>query len=236
MKIYLIPSAIGEGSFPYISDTVREIIAHTRYYFVENERSARRFMSALGTGVALQELVLFRLTKYSKLREVASQFLEIPEGSSVGVLSEAGCPGIADPGALVVQYAHQHGYEVEPLPGPSAIFMALMSSGMSGQKFAFHGYLPQDQTLRQSLLGQLELLSSNLQQTQIFMETPYRNEALLADTLKVCQPHTQLCIAAGLHTPQQFVRTLPIAQWRNVALPTLHKVPTVFLLSATLQD
>lgn len=233
MKIFLIPSPLGELSNPYFAESILEIIRTTDYYFVENERTARRFIGSLNTGRAVQELILFRLTKRTDFREVSTQFLEIPENSNVGVISEAGCPGIADPGALVVQYAHKKGYEVEPIPGPSSIFMALMASGFNGQQFAFHGYLPQDSKQRQQTITQLEGQAKRFGQTQIFMETPYRNKAMIEDVLKACSPHTSLCIAAGIHTEKQFILTRTVEEWRKKGVPNLHKIPTVFVMSCS---
>ncbi len=231
MTIHLLRSPIGEHSLPFFSEAFKEIVRNTQYYFVENERTARRFISSLETGKPVQELVLFRLTKRTPMREIAGYFMEIPANSSVGVISEAGCPGIADPGALLVQYAHQQNYTVIPLPGPSSIFMALMGSGFSGQQFAFHGYLPQDKKARQQAIQQLESFSTRWKQTQIFMETPYRNAALWADLLTHCQPQTALCVAAGLDSSQQFLKTQTVAEWKKDAVPNLHKIPTIYLLS-----
>jgi len=232
MNIFLIPSPLGDKSLPFFSESIKEIILTTDYYFVENERTTRRFISSLDTGKLVQELILFRLTKKSKLSEVTAQFLEIPENSNIGVISEAGCPGIADPGALVVQHAHKKGYHVEPIPGPSSIFMALMASGFNGQQFAFHGYLPQEPNQRQQAIIKLEGIANRHNQTQIFMETPYRNQAILEDILKVCSPNTLLCIASGIQSNEQFIKTNSIEEWRKSIMPSLHKIPTIFLLSS----
>lgn len=232
MQLFLIPTPLGEHSLAFFSDALRKIISEIDYFFVENERTARRFIGSLSVGRAVQEFVFYRVNKRTSYREVCTQFLEIPAGSRLGVLSEAGCPCIADPGALVVRYAHERNYEVIPLPGPSSIFMALMASGLGGQQFAFAGYLPQAAEQRQQTLKNLEQRAAQ-GQTQIFMETPYRNQALWTDILQTCRADTLISVAAGLHTPAQFVRTKTVRQWQKSTPPDLHKTPAIFSLAHT---
>ncbi len=206
-------------------------MAGLQYFFVENPRTARRFISSLNTGQQIRQLTLFKLDKNTKAESLAADFARIPAGEDAGVLSEAGCPGVADPGALAVEWAHQHNAEVVPLSGPSSILLALMGSGFSGQQFAFHGYPPIETQQRQKYLRQLEQYSAKYRQTQILIETPYRNNSLLADVLKTCQPQTRLCIAADVTAPEQLIKTLAVATWQK-QVPDLHKRPVVFLLMA----
>jgi len=175
-------------------------------------------------------LIFHKLDKDTSPEEVAELFSSIPKGEDIGVISEAGCPGIADPGALAVAYAHKNNIEVVPLVGPSSILLALMASGFNGQSFAFHGYLPIEKDLRTAAIKTLEKEALSKRQTQVFMETPYRNNKLLEDILKTCQPETKLCIAADLTSPKQFVKTKKIREWKE-QLPDLNKRPTIFVLS-----
>jgi 16S rRNA (cytidine1402-2'-O)-methyltransferase len=229
MKLYLLPSLLAENTQHLLGAHQREVMKTLRYYFVENERTARRFISSLQLQVDIGQLQLFPLDKRTSLGQVKACFQQIAPGHDVGVLSEAGCPGIADPGARAVQYAHQQGIEVIPLPGPSSILLALMASGFSGQRFAFHGYLPVKPDERAQALRKLESQALQTGQTQIFMETPFRNDSLLASILQHCHPDTLLCIASHLTAPDQQIRTMPVQTWRK-ATPALHKVPVIFLI------
>ena len=229
--LYLIPTPLADDTAELVlPPTIREIVEKTDAYFVENVRTARRFISSLKTGRVIDETTFFDLDKDTPPTDTRRQIQELMERKrDAGVLSEAGCPGVADPGAVVVGMAHTLGWRVEPLVGPSSILMALMASGMSGQSFVFHGYLPIEKQDRIRAIRFLEKEAQDRLQTQIFMETPYRNDALFADVLANCQPNTRLCVACNLTAPDAFVRTLTIRDWKK-QIPDLRKKPTVFLL------
>lgn len=229
--LYLIPTLLADDTDAQVlPPSIREVIEKTDTYFVENVRSARRFITGLRTSRIIDETQFFDLDKDTPPADTRRQIQELTERKrNAGVLSEAGCPGVADPGALVVGMAHTLGWRVEPLVGPSSILLALMASGMSGQSFVFHGYLPIDRQDRARSVRHLEKEAQQRQQTQIFMETPYRNDALFADVLANCQPSTRLCVACNLTAPDAFVRTLTIREWKTQT-PDLRKKPTVFLL------
>ncbi|CAN5335710.1 SAM-dependent methyltransferase [soil metagenome] len=229
--LYLIPTLLAEDTTQQVLPPhIQTVIEKTDAYFVENVRSARRFITGLKTSRIIDETTFFELDKDTPPADTRKQIQELMERKrSAGVLSEAGCPGVADPGSVVVGMAHTLGWKVEPLVGPSSILLALMASGMSGQSFVFHGYLPIDRQDRSRAIRFLEKEAQGRLQTQIFMETPYRNDALFADILANCQPNTRLCVACNLTAPDAFVRTLSIREWKS-QVPDLRKKPTVFLL------
>lgn len=229
--LYLIPTLLADDTANRVLPaTIRETITQTDAFFVENVRTARRFITGLKTGRIIDETTFFDLTKDTPPAETRKQIQELTERKrNAGVLSEAGCPGVADPGSVVVGMAHSLGWRVEPLVGPSSILLALMASGMSGQSFVFHGYLPIEKQDRVRTLRHLEKEAQQKQQTQIFMETPYRNDALFADILASCQAETRLCVACNLTAPDAFVRTRSVREWKT-QVPDLRKKPTVFLL------
>ncbi|GAB4030199.1 SAM-dependent methyltransferase [Spirosoma jeollabukense] len=229
--LYLIPTLLADDTAQQVLPPhISMIIEKTDAYFVENVRSARRFITGLKTSRVIDETTFFELDKDTPPADTRKQIQELMERKrSAGVLSEAGCPGVADPGSVVVGMAHTLGWKVEPLVGPSSILLALMASGMSGQSFVFHGYLPIDRQDRSRAIRFLEKEAQGRLQTQIFMETPYRNDALFADVLANCQPNTRLCVACNLTAPDAFVRTLSIREWKS-QVPDLRKKPTVFLL------
>lgn len=229
MKLYLIPSPIGENNSDLLPPIVHKIIAETKYYLVENERTTRRFISSLNLNLNIRELVFFRLDKNTKTAQIATYFSQIPKDENVGVISEAGCPGIADPGALAVAFAHQHNIEVEPVTGPSSIFLALMSAGFSGQNFVFHGYLPIEKTPRTAFIKKMESEVNRSGQSQIFMETPYRNNALFQLMIEVGNPSTRLCIASDISGPHQLIKTQNLSEWKKEKVD-LNKKPTIFLI------
>lgn len=229
-KLYLIPNVIAENTAQEtIPEQVREIIKNTKYYLVENVRTARRFISSLKTGVVIEELHFEVLDKKTKPHVLQELFKPINKGENIGVISESGCPGVADPGALAVEYAHKNKIEVVPLVGPSSILMALMASGFNGQKFCFHGYIPIDKKEAAKTLKQLEADSLKNRQTQIFIETPFRNNQLFEVLIKACNPETKLCIAKDVSGSKEYIKTYTIQQWKKNK-PELHKSPTVFLL------
>ena len=228
--LYLIPTTLAPDTIEQIvTPQIKEVIAHTHYYFVENVRTTRRFISELNLGIVIDQLHFFELTKDTSIDTVKGYFKQIPENENIGIISEAGCPGVADPGALAVKIAHQLNIRVVPLVGASSILLGLMASGFSGQAFAFHGYLPIEKADRIQQIKVLEKESFQKKQTQIFMETPYRNNQLLDDILNHAQPHTLLCIACNLTGSDELVKTKTIAQWKK-AKPDLHKKPTMFLM------
>ncbi len=230
--LYLIPSVIAENTEQNVlSPQVLEVCRHTIYYLAENIRTARRFISSLGLGIAIPELEFSLLEKKTPENEVPALMQPLLQGKNVGILSEAGCPGVADPGARAVAWAHKNGVQVVPLVGPSSILLALMGSGFSGQSFAFNGYLPVKGPEKVQAIRQLER-QAQTGQTQLFMETPYRNNQLLADLLQQLQPNTKLCIASGLTGSGEFIRTFTVAAWRKNK-PDLNKIPTIFLLGSS---
>ena len=231
-KLFLIPNVLAENTAHLvITPQVKEIVAHTKIFLVENLRTARRYISSLKLGISIEELHLEILDKDTSVDQVSRLMAPLLSGADIGVMSEAGCPGIADPGALAVAYAHQKGIQVVPISGPSSMFLALMGSGFSGQSFAFHGYLPIDKKERATALKKLEQESLREKRAQLFMETPFRNNQLLADALSTLSSHTKLCIAKNLTAVDELIQTKTISDWKKHPLD-LHKVPTVFILQA----
>lgn len=229
-KIYLIPTVIADNTIEQtIPSHIRSIATSLDYFLAENIRTARRYLSALKIGKPIESLQFEQLDKNTTHQEVSRLMEPVLRGKSVGILSEAGCPGIADPGALAVSFAHNNGIKVVPLVGPSSMFMALMGSGFNGQSFVFHGYIPIEKGQRAKAIKSMERESTKLDQTQMFMETPYRNNKLLDDLIANCQPNTLLCIARGITGDNELIETKPIKEWKKNK-PDLHKIPTVFLL------
>ena len=232
--LYLIPvpladEAGGKSFTPYLVDTINQISE----YIVENEKTARRFLKEAGLKISQSELLIHDYGKHNRDKNNADFFKGLLAGKNVGLMSEAGCPGIADPGAAIVAEAHKRGVKVVPLVGPSSILLALMASGFNGQSFAFQGYLPIDKAERSKRIRELEGLSDRLGQTQIFIETPFRNNPLLEELLKTGNPKTKLCIACNLTAADEFVQTKTIADWQK-DVPDLHKRPTIFILSRSI--
>jgi 16S rRNA (cytidine1402-2'-O)-methyltransferase len=229
--LYLSPALLSENTIPQVLPPhVMTVIHDLRQFVVEDIRTARRFLSKAGHPGPIDRLQFRELNEHTAANEIAS-LLPFLQASDTGVISEAGVPGVADPGAAVVRLAHANGIKVVPLVGPSSILMALMASGLNGQSFAFAGYLPVKQNERQERLRALERRSAAERQTQIFIETPYRNMPLLNDILKCCRPATLLTIAANITSPDELILTKSIQQWKN-RLPELNKIPAVFLLQA----
>lgn len=227
--LYLIPSTIGETDVNHvIPDKVREIVNQIRVYIVENERTARRFLIKLGIETAIDDITFYVLNKHTH-KSALSEFLTACEYEHVGLLSEAGVPAVADPGSEIVALAHQKGVRVIPLVGPSSILLALMASGLNGQNFVFHGYLPVKPEERKRRIRQIEQNSFKMNQTQIFIEAPYRNNQMLEDLIAVCTDKTLICVACNLTQSDEFVRTLSTSQWNGLSID-LHKKPTIFLL------
>jgi 16S rRNA (cytidine1402-2'-O)-methyltransferase len=233
-KLYLIPLPLLEGQTETIPAYVRDIIARLDTFIVEKAKTARHFVKSAGHSVPIAALTFLELDKHARPGQQFEHAMLEPllAGKDVGLMSEAGCPGVADPGAAVVHQAHRAGIEVVPLVGPSAILLALMASGLEGQRFCFHGYLSANKQTLAADLRRLEQASAKARETQIFIETPYRNMALLQAALSVLSQKTLLCIAADLTGNSQFVQTKPVQQWRQAALPDLKKRPAVFLILA----
>lgn len=228
--MFLIPNLLGETGWESVLPAqVREVCLATRYFIVEDVRTARRFLKKLDKSIDIDSLTFFELNKHTTDEEKHKSLEPLLAGHDMGIISEAGCPGIADPGADIVELAHRKNIKVIPLVGPSSILLALMASGLNGQNFAFVGYLPVKPAERAQRIRQLEKRAQSEKQTQIFIETPYRNNQLMADLIQHCAPSTRLCIAAGLTTPDESVATRTISAWRN-HLPDLSKIPAIFLL------
>lgn len=228
--LYLIPvplaeNASGKSFTPYLVDTIN----HIKEYIVENSKTARRFLKEAGLKTPQNELIVHDYGKHNRDIHVNDFFKGLLSGNDVGLMSEAGCPGVADPGAEIVAMAHAKGIKVVPLVGPSSILLALMASGFNGQSFTFHGYLPIDKAQRSNKLRELESLAERHSQTQLFIETPFRNDSLLEEILKTCRAETRLCIACDITSDQEFIQTKTIREWKS-NIPQLHKRPTIFLL------
>lgn len=226
IPVPLAEDAAAKTFTPYLLDTIN----HIKEYIVENEKTARRFLKEAGLKTAQSELTIHDYGKHNRNNSLKPFFTGLQAGNDVGLMSEAGCPGIADPGADIVAEAHRRGVKVVPLVGPSSILLALMASGFNGQSFAFQGYLPIDKADRSRKIKELENLSDRLNQTQIFIETPFRNNPLLEEIVKTGNPKTKLCIACNLTAADEFVQTKTIAEWQT-QVPDLHKKPTIFLIS-----
>ncbi|MEQ8624552.1 MAG: SAM-dependent methyltransferase [Vicingaceae bacterium] len=233
-QVYLIPNLLGDDSSPdkVLPTHNSSVIESLNNFAVENLKDARRFLVKLGLKSKIDSSSFYDLNKKSSLNELAELTSKIKSGESVGIISDAGCPGVADPGALLVKWAHENKVKVIPLIGPSSILLALMASGLSGQAFAFHGYLNRDSNKRSQQLRKMEADSKQLNQSQLFMETPYRNMAILEDVLKTLNPSTNFCIAANISLPNEYIQTKTIQEWRKVQLPNLQKQPAIFLLLA----
>ncbi len=230
-KLYLLPTVLSDGAYATIPSGVREAIPQLTYFLVENIRTARRYISGLDLGVDISTLRFEVVDKNTDQATIERLMQPLLDGISIGVLSESGCPGIADPGARIAARAHQWEIEVIPFTGPSSILLSLMASGFNGQQFSFHGYLPIDKKARERTLRDLEAASRKEDRTQIFIETPYRNDQMLASVLAVCAPSTRLCVARDITGPGEWIRSAPVGQWKKWK-PELHKVPAVFLIYA----
>lgn len=231
-KLYLIPSPLGDNDpAEVIPAAVLEKIREIRTFVVEEARTARRYLSRAGLKGHVSELELHELNEHTAPQETEGLLRLFNDGNDVGLISEAGLPAVADPGADLVALAHRHGIEVIPYAGPSSLMLALMASGLNGQSFAFCGYLPAKTEDRKSRLRTLEKLSAATGQTQIFIETPYRNDSMLKDILSCCHDGTRICIAADVTMPDAFIRTMTVGQWKKSGT-VIGKRPAVFLMLA----
>ncbi|MCX2681347.1 SAM-dependent methyltransferase [Galbibacter sp. EGI 63066] len=231
-KLYLIPTTLGDVEpLEVIPLSIKRVIENVNYYIVENEKTARQSIKRIHPKKSQPNLHIELLNKFTKPEEIPQFLTPCLNGYDVGIISEAGCPGVADPGADVVALAHEKGIQVVPLVGPSSILLALMASGMNGQSFAFHGYLPIDKTEKKRAIKKLEKHSKEFNQSQIFIETPYRNDKLMSDFTTTLHPATLLCVASDITLPTEYIKTQPIAQWKKSNL-SLHKRPTIFIFHA----
>ncbi len=232
--LYLLPTPLADDTAPQVlPPQVVAAVAALPYFLVENARTARRFVKSVAPQRVIEDIRFTVIDKDSTDAEVRAALVPlVQEGVDGGILSEAGCPGIADPGAALVREAHRLGLRVVPLVGPSSLLLALMASGLNGQQFAFHGYLPIEKAPRVAAIKTLEREAQQRQQSQLFIETPYRNGALFADLVAHLQPGTRLCVAADVTGAGEFIKTLIVADWRRLPAPELHKIPTVFVLGS----
>lgn len=228
--LFLIPTTLGETELDRILPNGNsEIVSSIRFFIVENIRTARRFLKKVNRGINIDELTFFELNQHTKPEEISHFLQPLKVGNDIGIISEAGCPAIADPGADIVALAQQQGYKVVPLVGPSSILLSLMASGFNGQSFAFLGYLPVQQAERVKALKKMESRIYSESQTQIFIETPYRNMKMLDDIIATCQPNTKLCLAVDITLDSEFIKTKPVSAWKSQK-PDLNKRPCIFLL------
>jgi 16S rRNA (cytidine1402-2'-O)-methyltransferase len=231
--LHLIPVGLGNAAPErWLPAEVRALAGRLDTYIAENAKSARAFLKLMGTVRPLQAITIHTLTEHTHDGQIREWLKPVAAGAEIGLVSEAGCPAIADPGAKVVETAHRLGLTVRPWVGPCSITLGLMASGLDGQRFTFHGYAPIDATERARQLQGWEQQSAREKQTQIFIETPYRNNAMFATLLTLLQGHTRLCVACSLSTAAEFVRTHSISEWKRQAAPNLDKKPTLFLFLA----
>lgn len=229
--LYFIPVTLGADNIGQVlPPDVINIVQNLDEFIVENEKSARHFLGVIKHKMPIRDIVLKTLNKHTEDKDLSTLLTTLIAGKNIGLMSEAGCPGIADPGAKVAALAHKKGIRVAPLVGPSSILLALMASGLNGQRFTFLGYIAADKVTRIKELKSLEQQSKARKETQIFIETPFRNQHLLEDILATCDSETELCIASNISLPDEYIVTKRIRAWRQAKLPDLHKKPTVFLL------
>lgn len=229
-KIYLIPNLLGESNpNEVLPQNIAEIVSELKFFIVENIRTVRRFLKKITNEINIDELKFYELNKHTKLEEIASFLKPAIEGNDIGIITEAGVPGVADPGAEVVKIAHQQNIQVKPLVGPSSIILAVMAAGLNGQNFAFNGYLPINKSERINRIKFYEKRSKSDNQSQAFIETPYRNNVLLDDFISACNPITSLCIAVDITLDTEFIKTQNISAWKKNK-PDLHKRPCIFII------
>ncbi len=229
--LYLIPVTLGETEVSRVLPSYNaEVIVQIKHFIVEEVRSARRFLKKVDRNIQIDDLAFYPMGKHASPELFASYLRPLEQGESVGVISEAGCPAVADPGADVVAIAQRKGLRVVPLVGPSSILLAVMASGFNGQSFAFNGYLPIEPGERTKRLKLLEQRVYAERQTQLFIETPYRNAKLFAEILRTCRPQTRLCVAAGLTCAEEFIRTRTVQEWKKHPLPDLSKIPAIWVI------
>ena len=232
-KLYLIPTTLGDGDpMDVLPQTIKRAVELIDDYIVENEKTARKFIKSIQPEKVQATLRLSALNKYTEVSEHAKMLQPCLEGKNIGLMSEAGCPGVADPGAVIVKLAHEKGIQVVPLVGPSSILLAIMASGMNGQSFAFNGYLPIEKGEKKKALKDFERLSQDKNQSQLFIETPYRNNKLLEDILQTLQPNTLLCVACDITLPTEYIKTMTVNLWKKQKVD-LHNRPCIFIIHKT---
>ena len=227
--LYLVPSTLGENSIATIPEYVKQQVNQLSDFVVEREKSARRFLKQIGFSKPIDSCRFYELDKHSSTDDAMECLQVLLSGNSMGLISEAGIPCVADPGALLVEMAHQNTITIKPLVGPSSIILALSASGLNGQNFCFHGYLPFKDNERKKTLKQMEQAVYRFGQTQIFMETPYRNDQIIEAVLKNCRPNTLFCVACDLTLNKEFIKTMPVEEWQQQKL-SIQKRPAIFLL------
>ncbi|MDR2653587.1 MAG: SAM-dependent methyltransferase [Prevotellaceae bacterium] len=228
-KIYIIPATLGDSHIDVIPQKTIETICNIRHFIVEDVRTARRYLSKIKMPVKIDELTFLELNEHTKPNEISELLVPALQGNDTGIISDAGVPCVADPGAAVIDFAHKKNIQVVPLIGPSSILLALMAAGMNGQNFAFAGYLPVKEQQRCQRIQFLEKRSKHENQTQIFIEAPYRNLQLFKSIVSICNPSTQLCIAANITLADEFIKTMTIAEWKK-SEPDINKKPCIFIL------
>ena len=229
-KLYLIPTTMGDcDPMDVLPQTIKRALDLIDYYIVENEKTARKSIKQVQPEKKQSELILFALNKRTETQEHKEFIKPLLKGKDMGLMSEAGCPGVADPGAVIVKLAHEKGIQVVPLVGPSSILLAMMASGMNGQSFTFHGYLPIEKGEKKASLKVLERISQERNQSQIFIETPYRNNKMLEDLLILLNPETHLCIAADITLSTEYIKTKKAKEWKKETVD-LHNRPAIFII------
>ena len=228
--LYLLPVTLGDTPVETVLPSYnKEVILGIRHFIVEDVRSARRFLKKVDREIDIDSLTFYTLNKHTSPEDISGYLKPLEAGNPMGVISEAGCPAVADPGADVVAIAQRKGYKVVPLVGPSSILMSVMGSGFNGQSFAFHGYLPIDASQRTNAIKKLEGRIYSENQTQLFIETPYRNNKLAEELIRTCRPSTKLCIASNITCEDEYIHTRPVKEWAG-KVPDLSKKPTIFLI------
>jgi len=231
--LYLIPTPLGENPpLEVLPLSVKKIIEDQNHFIIENEKAARRFIKKIAPNKNQDQLILYPLNKFITQQEIETYLDECKAGISMGLFSDAGCPGIADPGSVIVAKAHRLGIQVKPIVGPSSLILAMMSSGMNGQNFAFNGYLPIEQKKRKQAIIQFEKKAIKDNQAQLFIETPYRSDSLLKELLKVLLSNTLLCVGCDLSLQNEYIKTLTISQWRNEKAD-LNRRPCIFIIEGS---
>ena len=229
-KVFLIPTPLGENDPKQVIPVdLQSLFQSIKYYMVENTRTARRFIKLIDNSIVIDDLTFIEINKRTSHTDLLNFMKHAEEGHDIGLMSEAGCPGVADPGAEAVKVAHQKGIEVKPLVGPSSILLALMASGMNGQNFTFNGYIPIKQPSRNKAILYMEQQAIKYEQTQILIETPYRNNSLISELLGSLANTTRLCIACDITLDTEFIKTRTVREWKS-EIPDLHKRPAIFLI------
>lgn len=226
----MIPTLLAvDTQHKFVNDYLLSMVKRIDYFLVENVRTARRYISSLKTGKNIEEIQFFDLNKNTQEADLEDALALLQRGADVGVISESGCPGIADPGSMVVRIAHRQGIRIVPLIGPSSVVLALMTSGFNGQQFTFHGYLPIDKAERKNKIVELEREVLKTGYSQIFIETPYRNDKMLSDLIQYLHPATGLCVAVDITSEHEFIKTLSVSEWRK-AKKEIGKTPAIFII------